>query len=530
LPNNSNLIHKKPIKNLRKRSKIGVDLGALPRSLWLLMTLMLLLRIPMVMEDLPPFQFCDEVMFHGEVSRMIQSSDLLPLEFRAGGFNIYPAYLLFNLINFFLPAPLNFTQMLIIGRLLYVVAIPTILLIFVFKLSTLFASERTAVITSILYGFSLFNLSNYWYPDTYVQFGVLGFLYFLLKIFLSENSKRENFLFCGIFLAISISTKYTTLLLFLTLAYFLSLRIFSKSLNKIAKGDLTSLIMAFVITLVVLNPGMILRYGSFKDGFIFNLKNYGDYPGIRWDGYGYYFGILIANSFGILGFISLVLGVCLSHKKLILVFGLWIYPFALILSLGDKQWVVGRNMASAVPFLLPFITIGIGYLYSNLKSFHFPLKIVSGFSLFTIIPTLIIFLNLSAVSFKIDNRTAASKWLGSNLTREVKIGNNEFCSGDSPAIVAGNPTEVDPNFGLELDYYVINSYWPNPFSKNYLEKGVLTLGDQSKIHFEQWNSTKLFGSIHNREISQNEIPKGYILVKTFKGNGPDIFIFKKLSK
>jgi hypothetical protein len=110
----------------------------------------------------------------------------------------------------------------------------------------------------------------------------------------------------------------------------------------------------------------------------------------------------------------------------------------------------------------------------------------------------------------------------------VVIGVNEFCSGNSPAQIAGNEVVVDPTFTQNLDYYVLNSYWSNPFSNEYLEKGVLSLIDQSKIHFEQWNSTKLIGNLGPIRLSQNNLPKNYEVRKVVRGNGPDIIVLKKL--
>jgi hypothetical protein len=81
-----------------------------------------------------------------------------------------------------------------------------------------------------------------------------------------------------------------------------------------------------------------------------------------------------------------------------------------------------------------------------------------------------------------------------------------------------------------LDYYVFSSYWDSLFLQAYKQKGVLTLIDQSKIHFEQWNSPKLFGSLGDVKFSHIDLPRGYQVRERFKGNGPDILIVSKVQE
>ena len=51
-----------------------------------------LIRPPGLLQELPPYQFCDEDFFWGEVSRVIGANSYLAKEFRAGGANIYPMF------------------------------------------------------------------------------------------------------------------------------------------------------------------------------------------------------------------------------------------------------------------------------------------------------------------------------------------------------------------------------------------------------------------------------------------------------
>ena len=458
---------------------------------------------------------------------MITSGDLLPSEFRAGGFNIYPAYFLFIVINFFLPDPLSFTQMLIIGRVLYVAILPSLSIIFVYKISTLFTTKHAAFFTSVLFCFSLFYLSNFWYPDTYVQFCVLGFLYYVLRIHYSENVTNKDLRLTGLFLGLSISTKFTTLALIFPLLFFFGLRLIKKGRMGESIGKYSNFFYSFILSLSLMNLGLFFKSQKFLDGFIFNVNNYGDFPGIRFEGFTYYTGILLFNSFGIFGLLSLSLGALYFRKELPLGFGLCMYPLVIILALGDKEWVVSRNMASAIPFLIPFIAKGIEYTEKALMSKRQIPRIGAVLLIATAVPQLYFYVNNSLGALRLDTRIEAKNWLNANVKTNSNIGTNEFCSGDSPASVAGFQTILDPELKANADYYVFNSYWVNPFTPNFMRKGVLTLGDQSKIHFEQWNSTRLFGLTRESEILKSDVPEGYEIIKQFSGNGPDIFVLRR---
>jgi hypothetical protein len=141
--------------------------------------------------------------------------------------------------------------------------------------------------------------------------------------------------------------------------------------------------------------------------------------------------------------------------------------------------------------------------------------------------TIIIYLQISYSYTQIDTRIEAANWIKSAGFGENSIGNNEFCSGESPASTAGLNSTYDPFFKGGLDFYVINSYWDSPCRDKYLEKGILTQSELNRIHFEQWNSTKLFGGFGRVLVEDADFPQQYHIIKEFHGNGPDIFVLKK---
>ena len=69
--------------------------------LFCIFVISLVSRLPLIWNNLPPYQFCDETIYFEEVMRMILTGDVLPNEYRAGGFNLYPAFYLLKILNFF---------------------------------------------------------------------------------------------------------------------------------------------------------------------------------------------------------------------------------------------------------------------------------------------------------------------------------------------------------------------------------------------------------------------------------------------
>jgi hypothetical protein len=507
---------------------VGTKPYQIPPGVWLIFLMSLVSRIPLILNDLPPYQFCDEAIYQNEVIRMVGASDWIPNEFRAGGFNIYPAFIIFKAINFFLPSPLSSLQMLIIGRIFYVVLLPSISILFTFKISQLFVGKVPAIITTLIFGTSTFHYMNFWYPDSYIQFSVLGFLYFALLIILKKNEGARTYTYLGVFLSIAVSTKYTAVALFGPALLLLLYNNFERNglSKKSWKNSLIAIVM-FCVCTILLNIGAVIRTEAFFDGFLFNLNNYVATDEKRYDGFLYYFGILLFNSFGVFGLIYFLIGLVSSRSNKLVILFLALYPIILVLLLGDKRWVIARNMSSASVFLIPFIALGVSWAMKKIEtSGKFLERFLYALVALTIFVPFVSYTYLVVKDISVDTRVTAAKWISSTIDKDIVIGVNEFCSGQSPAQVAGNTIKVDPAFTQNLAYYVLNSYWSSPFSSQYLEKGVLLLVDQSKIHFEQWNSTKLIGSLGAIKLSHENVPKNYEIRKVIRGNGPDIIILE----
>jgi hypothetical protein len=516
---------KKPSPLIKSTSqKIGIIEKNQRIILFCIFIVSLVSRLPLIWNNLPPYQFCDETIYFEEVMRMILTGDTLPNEYRAGGFNLYPALFLINTLNFLLPVPLSYSQSLIAGKFLYVALLPSLSVFYVYKISRLFSVVKISLAVSLLYSFSVFYYMPFWYPDTFIQFNIVGFLFYFLLI-LNRHFQSRNFILLGLFLAFAVSTKWTAVLLFLPLLLAIGLSLRKWTQTRESLFGLGCLAISFSIAFLSLNAGILLRTDKFLEGFKFNLNNYGTTEGIRFSGFSYYLSVTLWNSFGMLVMFFIIFGVIWAVKKRSTALVILIFPLALIAALGDKQYVVPRHMASAAPFLIPFLAIGF-------ERFRCSEKFRRNFRIF-LITFVLAFSSLSyasqvVVALQADTRTVAEEWVHKNISNDVIVGTNEFCFGASPAQVVGRETVNDPNMMLNLDYYLFSSFWPCPATSKYLSRGALTSLDQSKLHFEQWNSTRLFGPIKSPSIVSSDFKKGYILVKTFRGNGPDIFVVQKL--
>ena len=340
-------------------------------------------RIPLLFNELPPYQFCDEGIYFNEVIRMIDYRDILTLEFRAGGFNIYPIYWIIQLTNLVSPGSLTNIQILILGRVFYTVLLPTVTLIFVFFTARIFTGLKLALVSTSIFAFSTFNISKYWYPDTYVQFGVAGFLYFLLKITYSGNKKLRDYTILGIFMAIAMSTKYTTL--FLVVPFVISLLIVRKNLmnTKLFSKSVFLFGFGFISCFLALNFSILFRVNDFMNGFNFNLVNYGNPQGIRYSGYFYYLATLLIGGLGIFAFILVIIGIKRKTDFNYLRLLIWSYPLILIFVLGDRQWVLPRNITSMIPFLTPYLALGLSSLSLSPKEVNGKKKAISKLFLFS---------------------------------------------------------------------------------------------------------------------------------------------------
>ncbi len=216
-------------------------------------------------------------------------------------------------------------------------------------------------------------------------------------------------------------------------------------------------------------------------------------------------------------------------KKCVLIsLSLLIVPIVFCIYMGAGSLVINRNVAILIPFVLPVFSVGIAFTFNILRAQFkkFTSVLLAGLLLIPLMWPLSL---MVSSDLQADSRIIAAQWVKSNISAYSSVGNNEFCSGPSPAQIVGMSVKNDPNFQSGYDYYLINSYWNSSLSPYYWNKGLLQTINLNFLHFYNFN---------DRSLWKNDDPlitlyegfqrNGYVLLKIFKGSGPDIYLFKKI--
>jgi hypothetical protein len=76
---------------------------------------------------------------------------------------------------------------------------------------------------------------------------------------------------------------------------------------------------------------------------------------------------------------------------------------------------------------------------------------------------------------------------------------------------------------LQLDYYVINSFWFSPIFRHYETKS-----DQRYFHYYRFLN---YGNPLFRQHTDitELIPSNYVIEKVFSGDGPEIVVLRRIS-
>ena len=504
-----------------------------------------LLRLPAIFQELPPYLFCDEGMFASEAFAMLQQDRMLTTQFKAGGLNIYiplivaKGIFIFN-HNLFSYNNYGYTNFVVLGRIIYLLLINPLILIFIYLSAVeLFQKKIIGLFASLAFLISPLALANsrMWYPDHYIGLFSAALFYFLIK-----NNKAPfkllNYLWIGTFLALAISTKYTGLLLVPIAGIVLLINLFwpiyrSRSYTKADFQNLFKLLFIIPIStmavLIIVNMSAITNTSQFISDFNFNIENYKRHGSLGWHGVIFYLFTLYYLSLGGVGFISIILGyreIYKHHPRLIFLF---LTPVAFATYLGLSGLVLFRNMTIFLPLIFLIAGVGINCLYQYMsagskKQKIFAVLVLTGI-VFSQIPQLALTIKRD---FDIDSRVLAEDWLKKNIPTTAMIGTNEFCAGPSPAKIAGFKTQIDPLMNNDLDYYVFDSYWASIFEPFYKgNKGVLQEWDQKYLHFYFLNDIDIFRWKSDSVQIASMVPPGYHLIKRFQSNGPDVLILKK---
>jgi hypothetical protein len=507
--------------------------------------LAVLSRVPAIFQELPPYLFCDENLFAGDAFFLLQHERLLTGQFKAGGLNIYLPLLVAKIIfifnnNIFSYTNFGYTNFVILGRAIYLLLLNPLTVVFIyFSAIALFRKKAIALCSALAFLISPLLLANsrIWYPDAYIGFFSAGLIYFLIKNYQAPE-KIFNYVMIGVFLALTISTKYTGLLLVPVVGVVLLINLFWSDSSILPSPKFNFLVISkllfyaaisALIVLLVINFSALVDPNRFIQGFNFNIENYNRHGTLGWRGILFYLFVLYYLSLGGFGLIAIALGYqsfCKKHPRLIV---LLLAPIAVAIYLGASGLVLFRNMTIFLPLI--FLIAGVGihrlcqFVISGSRIQKTSAVVVLLGIVFSQLPQLALTMQRD---FKTDSRILAEAWLKTHIPSQSIVGTNEFCSGPSPAKVAGLQTDIDPRADKNLDYYVFDTYWTSIFDLAYRgNKGILQEWDQKYLHYYFFSDVDIFRWQTNPVQIHQLVPPGYQIIKWFKSSGPDVVILKK---
>jgi 4-amino-4-deoxy-L-arabinose transferase-like glycosyltransferase len=484
------------------------------------------IRLPSVFQELPPYLFCDESIYFGEVKRLLQNNSLIVGEFRAGGFNIIPILIPLKFINIFWD--LKDSTLLIFGRIFYLIIIYGLGAFYTYKLCLIISKNFiTSYISLFLYFTSpyIYSMGRYWYPDHYIYAFSTIFFYYLIILNNDLFNKRNCFIF-GALTAIILSIKYTGLLIFpIVLFAFLYNNKILKNPKDFIRPFLY-IIRSFFITFLVLNYSIIFKFQDFLRGYKFNIQNYGEHSFSNYNGAIFYFSLIFFASFTPF-FIPIFIS---GFRKVFQINRFYFYSSIISIAifitvLGTSEMVINRNISLVIPLIIPIASIGLYAILSHKSSYDF-IKWLT--RIMCVLPIAILignFLYSYSHDLKLDSRIIAEERLTRFAEDNLVVGTNEFCSGDSPAAVLNMPTSADPFLKNNYKYYVLNSYWPSALSSSLIYPGVLLQPDQKYLHFYNFNDTSILRK-RSTNIENIVLPEGFLIRELITSNGPDIYLIE----
>lgn len=380
-------------------------------------------------------------------------------------------------------------------------------------------TKRTAIVTSLLFAFSLYYNSIYYVgPDALLIF--FSNLTFFLFTFIYKSHNRNTsvyVLFPVTFVVIgfSISAKYSATVYLVVMAYLFVVNGYYKNLNHSLLIGYSAFLV--IITFFLLNPYAMIDTKSLIADFIWNINHYkSGHAGLEANNsLIFYLKTFFYSSFGKIGGGLMVLGLLLltkdkRYKELAL---LTLVPFFLILQLSTYKVVIARNLVMAMPYFFIVVAYAlVGFNSSNY--FHKAAKVFMLFWLIYISQSN--FLVKYDIFTAIDSRSAAEKWIEKNLPPKAMIYLSKNFSR------TGYLPKIDPE-----KYHIIKNNKFNPLNEN--EYYVATYGDYGR-YLKKKNGSEYFYPEKAKEVLS--YLKTLEIIKEFpqKYSGFKITVFKKKAK
>lgn len=500
-----------------------------------------LLRQPGLLQDLPPFQFCDEAIFSGEVSRMLAENSAVTQEFRSGSASIYPVLWIAEFLQIAPTDAVGLTQM---GRWVYAVLLASAAVFPIASASRLIGGTRRAGLVAaavFLLSPTLLAVSRYWYPDHYIVLASAILVRVLAGILLGRPGRAwsaARLVLLALVFALALAVKYTLVIAGLPIAVViiaLAARSAGSWWTALWRTVLLGMgvVLLTALAFLLLNASVLSDPAGFQAGFEFNIANYSR-PGGGPPGIGFYAFLLAVAAFGPLGLFLIVAGVrSMWRRSRLLTIALASFPLVNIVYLGLQGLVFNRNIVASLGFVIPFVALGcVAVLRWAARSRRRTVRVAlpALLSVFAVVQAGQIAYD-TVHDLRPDSQPVAAQWIATHLDRTAIVGTNPVCSA-SPAQIAGLQTANDPAMEQGLEYYVFVSYWDSAVDSPFRGRNaVWTVLDQKYLHYYYDNDRDLpvdfFTLPWPVTGSRSGVPSGYEVVQEFASNGPTVLVLRR---
>ena len=512
------------------------------KTLLILAFLNLLIRMPSINHSVGSYAFFDEELYRKEMSRLIENKSLILSFFKSGNMNILPVALILVPIEKFFDFSFNLENITIFARIFFNIFLNSISFIFLFRINKLLnrhllKKNINDIYIGLLFLFNpyLFSNSRIWYANSYLYLVSIVTIYYLLIIYF-EDISYNNLTKLILSISVGASIKYNYTIFFLC--------IFFLYINKVREDNqfyFLKIIYSstlFIALLLAFNYSALINFEQFLYDFNFNIKNYGPIistnDGNIYFSFGKYFWrnvyhalflfVVPVNIFGFL-FLFFSLYRFITKKNLFLINLFFVFPLLYILYISLYPTFLNRNINFLVPLILISLYFGIATINnSERKMYNKSSKIL--IACFSFI-YLFMFVSILYDDFQKDSRLQAEEWIQDNLIEDNLVVGYNFGYTGTPARLI--PSSVSDSFiEKDLDYYIFDDFWANSFFDIKDRRNILFVLNHKNSHF-YYDSNYQFIESNLTDLSKFTISKDYELVKSFIGNGPRIFVFKKIN-
>ena len=501
-----------------------IKYNAYLKYIFFIILLNIVVRLPSVFQELPPYIFVDENIFldkafrHYQIDRYYINRVNQIVYYLASA----PSYLFSAIIG----EKISKSEFTIFARLFSPVLMNSISSALIFLIAIiLFNSKRKSFLISMLYSISplIMGISRMVYPDHIL---ILGSSTMLLLCLLKLKKDINSFaILSSITISITSSIKIQGLSLIIPCLIVIVYPFFAKS-KSMSKNYLIPIIKQFIlifsliiIFFILLNPiiwfeGLepFKKYIEFKN----SLYEKEEWPFAQSNNnYLFYFMLMFVVSYGWVGFTFIIYGInYLFRKNSLFLILLLVCPFTIISILGGYSIALVRNVSIGIPFIFFILIFGLDSFLKKLKNPYARYLIIILIILEPGYKTSITIFN----DLRTDSRIKAKMWIENNLSENSTLSISEYLK--DPFLEKSSP-----------DFLVLDSWSSDMYKADYHKSE-----QKSKIIFTE----PVFNNLHfinpgavfykKKFLLFQKKMKNYMHIKTITGYGPDIFIYENVNR